>query len=136
MLTEEVKILKAIFSFFNLNLITAGSVRSLKELVDISPKVMCGITSFIAEYNVDVPIIFTGDFNCNIASLAAKHIISTGLEDTSIVALSSTKSIGGIDFIFTSENDFIVYEVFKDISKIDGDLPSDHYPVIAVYDFK
>ena len=94
------------------------------------------ITNFIKLYNKDVPIILTGDFNCNVGSLAGKHILLSGFDDSSEIALGSNGSIGGIDIIFTSNGDFTVYETIRDSSQIDGAAPSDHAPVIAKFDFK
>lgn len=94
------------------------------------------ITNFIRSYNKDVPIIISGDFNCDNGSMPAKNIISNGFVDASDVALANSKAIGGIDIIFTSADDIVVYEAFRDGSLIDGGAASDHSPVIAVYGFK
>ena len=103
---------------------------------DVKLKQAKVITNFIRSYNKDVPIIISGDFNCDNASLPAKNIISSGFVDASSVAIANTKALGGIDIIFTSSDDIVVFEAFRDGSQIDGGAPSDHSPVIVTYDLK
>ena len=101
------------------------------------------ITEFMRAYSyenlklfTDIPVIMTGDFNCATDSLAGKHLLSYGMDDSSVIAFGNVKATGGIDWIITSKDDFTVYESFADASQIDGGAVSDHRPIICIYDFK
>ncbi len=90
----------------------------------------------------DLPLVISGDFNTEASSGVYGTVISSGLADSSGVAMQSqtaatftsfgTKS-KVIDFIFVSPEylDVIKYSVCGE--KIDGDYPSDHHPVLIEY---
>ena len=89
----------------------------------------------------DVPAFFTGDFNVTPDSAPCKAVKSGGFLDARDVAPVTDKGVTFHDFESGRESSVIDYvfvrgdvkvnsfSVIRD--KIDGDLPSDHYPVIA-----
>lgn len=87
-----------------------------------------------------VAIIMSGDFNSTVGTSSISHILDAGVENASSVALDGDdsptfKSII-IDFFFVTKGDFVVYKYWVDMSKIDGEYPSDHYPILVTYDIK
>ena len=92
----------------------------------------------------DVPAFFTGDFNVTPDSAPCKAVKSGGFLDARDVAPVTDKGVTFHDFESGRESSVIDYvfvrgdvkvnsfSVIRD--KIDGDLPSDHYPVIAEID--
>ena len=89
----------------------------------------------------DVPAFFTGDFNVTPDSAPCKAVKSGGFLDARDVAPVTDKGVTFHDFESGRESSVIDYvfvrgdvkvnsfSVIRD--KVDGDLPSDHYPVIA-----
>lgn len=93
----------------------------------------------------DVPIIISGDFNTDPSSGVYGTVISSGLVDSSKVAMQAQSaatftSYGNasktIDFIFVSPAhlDVAKYSVCNEM--IVGDYPSDHHPVLIEYMLK
>ena len=92
----------------------------------------------------DVPAVFTGDFNVTPDSAPCKAVKSGGFLDARDVAPTTDKGVTFHDFESGRESSVIDYvfvrgdvkvnsfAVIRD--KVDGDLPSDHYPVIAEID--
>ena len=95
------------------------------------------LAQFIGEYIADYKIIVTGDFNCQPVSDPYKTIVATGVTSSADIAITADSKgtfVGSnkvIDHIFISDDDATVlsYKVFTD--EINGDFPSDHYPIIA-----
>ena len=92
-----------------------------------------------AEIFKDLPIIITGDFNVTPDSDVYRLMLSSGFEDARTIATKKDttdsfhwygKGSKMIDFIFV-KNIEAVTEVKTATDKINGRLPSDHYPVIA-----
>ncbi|MBQ8850126.1 MAG: endonuclease/exonuclease/phosphatase family protein [Clostridia bacterium] len=96
------------------------------------------ITDFIAEKFPDTPLLLTGDMNDTATSSAIKHLLSSGLENSSEIAVLGDKSYSFkqsvIDFLLLSERDFKVYTYDVDTDTIDGEYPSDHRAVVIKYD--
>ena len=87
----------------------------------------------------DIPVIITGDFNVTPDSDVYKMMLSSGFEDARTIAKEKDnidsfhlygKGSKMIDFIFV-KNIKSVAVVKTATDKINGKLPSDHYPVIA-----
>lgn len=87
----------------------------------------------------DLPIVMTGDFNCVSTEETYKTIINAGYSNAALIAPVAEKKAtfpgNGkvIDFFFC--NDFIYpteYEVVDE--KVDGEYPSDHYPIFLRYE--
>ncbi len=78
----------------------------------------------------ELPTFFTGDFNVEMTSDGYKHLISTGKEDTRVIADITCEKLthqGGeiLDYCIVTEGDFKVAKF-----DVGGGLPgSDHYPV-------
>ena len=87
----------------------------------------------------DKAIIITGDFNSQKGTTTINHVLSM-VEDSSDIALVSQKaptfSTKIIDYIFVTSGDFEVYEYWVDNSMIDGEYPSDHFPILMKYKLK
>lgn len=93
------------------------------------------------------PIILTGDFNCGEENPAIQKILSSGLFDSyrllntrqddegTFNGFNGEKTGDKIDYIFVN-NKFIVTESGIDYSNRDGKYPSDHFPVIAILNYK
>ena len=89
---------------------------------------------------------FTGDFNVTPDSAPYEAVIASGFEDCREIAAETDRGItfhgmdfedGGqfvIDYVFSKGNVRVErFAVIRD--KIDGDFPSDHYPVYADVEF-
>lgn len=93
-----------------------------------------------------LPVILTGDFNVTPDSAPCKAIKDSGFKDSRDAAAKTDYSVtyhafesenaasAVIDYVFFKGN-FIAdsFSVIKD--KVDGNLPSDHYPVLAELKF-
>ena len=95
-------------------------MKILLELVDTK----------IYEKHGELPTFFTGDFNVSMTSDGYKHLLSTGKEDSRVVAETTTDEntfSGGsiIDYCIVTKGDFIVSSF--DVGH--GKPGSDHYPV-------
>lgn len=92
----------------------------------------------------DVPAVFTGDFNVTPESAPCQAVKAGGFRDARDVAPVTDKGVTFHDFESGRESSVIDYvfvrgdvkvnsfSVIRD--RIDGELPSDHYPVIADID--
>ena len=93
----------------------------------------------------DIPVVVTGDFNCDEGTKPYNAMRAGGFNDTKRIA-KSTMDIGTyhnfgmndvyngrspIDYIFVSDGDAYV-ESYKVLDgKVDGKYSSDHYPVVS-----
>ncbi len=106
------------------------------------------LTKKIAEYAEGLPIAVTGDLNCNENEAAYAVLTSGGLSDSKYLA-GFTDRVGTyhgyagedtsgklpIDHIFVSE-DYATAEEYRVITdKVDGFIPSDHYPIVSKITF-
>ena len=98
------------------------------------------LSAFLNEYG-DYPTVLSGDFNAGPTSSVMTHLDGSGMQASYLWAgidkVVPTHEDGGfLDYILFSENDFegLSYHIADE--KVDGEYPSDHYPVIAVYKFK
>lgn len=126
------------FVHFNTHLDHRGTVAMQKgaELVAVKANEIC----------TDCPAFFTGDFNVTPDSLPYKAVIDGGFSDARLTAAETDDSYTYhdfenpdcdkciIDYVFT-KGDVKVdrFRVVKDL--VDGDIPSDHYPVYADVEF-
>ena len=87
----------------------------------------------------DKAILISGDFNSKKGNSSIEHVMKF-VEDSAELAIATDTSPtfrdSIIDFIFVTEGDFTVYEYGVDMSKINGDYPSDHYPIFIKYNLK
>ena len=109
------------------------------EDLTVRPKQVKVITEFMKKYP-DVPMIISGDFNDTPEKESIRHMLSSGLDNSSEVAFSSvttgTFKTSVIDYFFVTKDDFIVYDYNVDPSQMNGVKPSDHNPVIIRYDLR
>ena len=94
-------------------------------------------------FDKDAPVILTGDFNVTPDSVPCKTVLEGGFSDARDVAAETDKGItfhayqpkdpdvhSVIDYIFVKNVECV--NKFRVVTKkIDGTLPSDHYPVVA-----
>ena len=85
-----------------------------------------------------LPILMTGDFNCVSSEETYKNIINAGYSNAALIAPVAEKQAtfpgNGkvIDFCFCNEFVYpLEYEVVDEM--IDGEYPSDHYPIVIHY---
>ncbi len=126
------------FCHFNTHLDHVGLVAMQKgaELVAKKANEIC----------VDCPAVFTGDFNVTPESAPCKAVKDGGFVDSRDVAdvtdmgntfhnfLGPEKNHSVIDYVFV-KGDVKVKEFKVDRNFYLGDVPSDHYPVIADIEF-
>ncbi len=101
---------------------------------ELQAKVLVG---FIAK-NVGMPMIITGDFNCETTTAAYKTLIDGGLSNSYDVAEMREKgatfhgngsSSKVIDFIFVEPSQVYVTQYDICNEKVDGGYVSDHHPI-------
>jgi endonuclease/exonuclease/phosphatase family metal-dependent hydrolase len=129
------------FYFFNLHMDHIG-VQARKESVHL-------VLSKIKEMANNQATIFTGDFNVDQRNESYAEVIATGvLRDSYTLApikLATNNSFNSfkveskgdqrIDHIFVTKN-FNVKRYAILTNTFNGRLPSDHYPVVAIMDYK
>lgn len=123
------------YAHFNVHFDNIGTI-SRKNSADI-------LLERIDEYAKNIRTVITGDFNCKEGTTAYEKIVNGGFADTKRNAeqtmsgatwhnfgVNSTKG-SPIDFIFVTRGMASVksYKIITD--KIDGDYPSDHFPVVS-----
>ena len=98
------------------------------------------ITSFLKERYPDTPTVLTGDLNDVKNSLPIEHLLSYGFEDSADVAIgtdrASTFSTRVIDYIMVTKGDFTAYEYKVDVTRYNGEYPSDHRAIVLCYELK
>jgi endonuclease/exonuclease/phosphatase family metal-dependent hydrolase len=129
------------FYFFNLHMDHVG-VQARKESVHL-------VLSKIKEMANNQATIFTGDFNVDQHNESYIEVLSTGVLkdcfDLAPIKLANSNSFNGfrldqpgdarIDHIFvTKQFDVKRYAILTDTNH--GKLPSDHYPVVAIMNYK
>lgn len=119
-----------VYAVFNTHLDHIGTVAQIEGIKLIIEK---------AKTFKDMPIIITGDFNVTPDSYVYELMIINGFEDARTIAKEKDnidsfhwygKKTKMIDFIFV-KNIKSVTAVKTATDKINGKLPSDHFPVIA-----
>ena len=95
------------------------------------------LMNFTAEFK-DMPVFITGDFNCVSTEETYKTVINGGFSNAALIAPVAEKQAtfpgNGkvIDFCFCNEFVYpLEYEVVDEM--IDGEYPSDHYPIVIHY---
>jgi len=121
----------------HLDLTNAARVKQISYLLD-----------FLSAYE-DIPVVLTGDFNAESDHDPIRMIEDTSLVDSSRIAeqaytRTTWTDFGelegddgeSIDYVFVSEDriDVADYRVFDEM--VDGDYPSDHFPVVIRYRLK
>lgn len=98
------------------------------------------LIKFVKEREDEMAILISGDFNSTAGTSSISYILSSNMVNTADIAFdgddSPTFKTTVIDYFFATENDFVVYDYWVDSSEIDGDLPSDHRPILIRYDVK
>ena len=121
------------YAVFNTHLDHIGTVAQIEGIKLIIEK---------AKKFKDLPIIITGDFNVTPDSDVYKMMLENGFEDARTIAKEKDeidsfhcygKKSKMIDFVFV-KNVKAVTKVKTADDKINGRIPSDHYPVIAEID--
>ncbi len=126
------------FCHFNTHLDHRGEIAMQKgaELVTLKANEICP----------DYPAVFTGDFNVTPESAPCKAVKDGGFLDARDVAELTDKDItfhawlgeekyrSIIDYVFV-KGDIAVKSFIVDRNEYLGDVPSDHYPVIADIEF-
>ena len=127
------------FCHFNTHLDHVGLVAMQKGAELVAKKA--------AEICPDCPAVFTGDFNVTPDSAPCKAVKDGGFMDARDVAeitdkgdtfhfwLGEEKYRSVIDYVFV-KGDIEVKEFTVDRNEYLGDVPSDHYPVIATVEIK
>jgi endonuclease/exonuclease/phosphatase family metal-dependent hydrolase len=129
------------FFFFNLHMDHIG-VQARKESVHL-------VLSKIKEMALNQPTIFTGDFNVDQRNESYAEVLSTGVlrdsYDLAPIKLATNNSFNSfrveskgdarIDHIFVTKH-FNVKRYAILTNTFNGRLPSDHYPVVAIMDYK
>lgn len=130
------------FYFFNLHMDHVG-VQARKESVHL-------VLAKIKEMANNQATIFTGDFNVDQHNESYAEVLSTGILkdcfDLAPIKYANSNSFNAfktdkagdarIDHIFvTKQFDVKRYAILTDTYK-DGRTPSDHYPVVAIMDYK
>lgn len=97
-----------------------------------------GVLISYAQKHTGLPLLLTGDFNCVSSEETYKTVIGAGFSNAALEAAVTEKkpTFPGngriIDFIFCSSDVYPTeYEVIDEI--IDGEYPSDHYPILVHY---
>ena len=108
-----------VFLFLNTHLDTAGDkVRSEEVRV---------LLKFLKNHQ-NIPVLLTGDMNC----LSTTEPIELLNKSAFISAFEQTENVYGkphIDWIFVTESGIAVSQARRCDERIDGEYPSDHYPV-------
>lgn len=98
------------------------------------------ITDFLTANYSDMPAIISGDMNDTKEQKSIRHILNSGFEDSSDIALSAdsspTFSAKVIDYLFVTRGDFEVYEYRVDTEKFNGEYASDHRAIVIRFDIK
>lgn len=103
------------------------------------------ITSKIAEYAPDIPVVLTGDFNDDEGSDMYNRILESGMKDTKFLAADTMDSgtyhgysafdeknrTKPIDFVFVNAYVKSVESYKVDLKKFNDIYPSDHHPLIV-----
>ena len=100
------------------------------------------ITAFLKEHFPDLPTILTGDLNETVNKDSVKHLIASGFDNASEVAMQGdgtpTFSDRVIDYAMFSRGDFRVYRYSVDTTKYsagyNGQYASDHRAIVVQYD--
>jgi endonuclease/exonuclease/phosphatase family metal-dependent hydrolase len=97
-----------------------------------------GVLVDFAKKYMDVPVLMSGDFNCTASEDTYKVITKASFTNAAQIAGTAEKkpTFPGngriIDFIFCNSDVYPTeYEVIDEI--IDGEYPSDHYPILVRY---
>lgn len=98
-----------------------------------------GVLVSFAEKHAGLPILMTGDFNCVASEETYKTVTGAGFTNAALDAPVAEKKAtfpgNGkvIDFVFCTDSVYPAeYEVIDE--KIDGEYPSDHYPIFLRYE--
>lgn len=98
-----------------------------------------GVLVSYAQKHAGLPTIMTGDFNCVSSEETYKTVIGAGFTNSALEAPVAEKKAtfpgNGkvIDFVFCSNSVYPAeYEVVDE--KVDGEYPSDHYPILVRYE--
>lgn len=96
------------------------------------------ITDFLKANYPELPTIISGDMNNIENTPAIQHLLSSGYENSSKVALDGDSTYTFkqtvIDFLLVSEGDFFVYQYKVDAEKFNGEYASDHRAIIIRYE--
>ena len=98
-----------------------------------------GVLVSFAEKHAGFPILMTGDFNCVASEETYKTVTNAGFANAALEAPVSEKKAtfpeNGriIDFVFCNDSIYPAEYAVVD-EKIDGEYPSDHYPIFLRYE--
>lgn len=95
------------------------------------------LTGFLAAH-ADLPAVISGDFNEIESEPSVQLMLASGFATASGLALEAERKptfrSSVIDYFFLTKGAFNVFHYTVDDGLVDGEAPSDHFPILITYD--